>query len=171
VPVKAWIGVWLTETGKEMKSITFAGLLPLVALPLLGGCINDAASLHIDGKDHSLSVMREQKWPWEKRVELFVVVSRMPDCQRRHHLKSSSIGSSTVEVFSSGADSFHLQQGDRLYFVETNTCEGFRELAEPPTTGLGQKMGTFTESAGEFRFVDEPAAKAVGANIEAGPLR
>lgn len=154
-----------------MKSITYARLLPLIALPLLGGCINDAASFQIDGKDHSLSVMREQKWPWEKRVELFVVVSRMPDCQRRHHLKSSSISSSTVEVFSSEVDSFYLQQGGRLYFVETNTCEGFRELTEPPATGLGQKIGTFTESAGEFRFVNEPAAKAVGANLEAAPLR
>lgn len=154
-----------------MKSITFARLLPLIALPLLGGCINDAASFHIDGKDHSLSLMREQKRPWEKRVELFVVVSRMPDCQRRHHLKSSSISSSRVEVYSFGADSFYLQQGDRLYFVETNTCEGFRELTEPPSTGLGQKLGTFTESAGEFRFVDEPAAKVIDANLETAPSR
>lgn len=154
-----------------MKSITFVRLLSLIALPLLGGCINDAASFQIDDKDHSLSLMREQKWPWEKRVELSVVVSRMPDCQRRHHLRSSSIGSSAVVVFSSDADSFYLQQGDRLYAVETNTCEGFRELTEPPTTGLGQKIGTFTESAGAFRFVDEPAAKTVDANPETAPLR
>lgn len=154
-----------------MKSITFARLLPLIALPWLGGCINDAASFQIDGKDHSLSVMREQKWPWEKRVDLFVVVSRMPDCQRRHHLKSSSISSSTVEVFSSNTVSFYLRQGDRLYVVETNTCEGFRELAEPPTTGLGQKVGTFTESAGEFHFVNEPEAKVADTNLETAPLR
>lgn len=154
-----------------MKSKIFARLLPLILVPLLGGCINDAASFQIDDKDHSLSLMREQKWPWEKRVELSVVVSRMPDCQRRHHLKSSSISSSTVEVFSSGDDSFYLQQGDRLYSVETNTCEGFRELTAPPTTGLGQKIGAFTGSAGEFRFVGEPAAKVVDANPETAPLR
>lgn len=154
-----------------MKSITVARLLSLIALPLLGGCINDAASFQIDDKDHSLSLMREQKWPWEKRVELSVVVSRMPDCQRRHHLKSSNISSATVEVFSPGGNSFYLQQGGRLYVVETNTCEGFRELTDPPSTGLGQKIGTFTESAGELRFMDEPAAKVVDATPETVPLR
>lgn len=154
-----------------MKSISSIRLLSLLALPLLGACVNDAASLQIDGKDYSLSVMREQKRPWEKRVELFVVVSRMPDCQRRHHLKSSSISSSTIEVFSPDVDSFYLQQGGRLYFVETDTCEGFRELAEPPVAGLGQKIGTFTDAAGNFRFVKEPATGAADTNLETTPLR
>jgi hypothetical protein len=154
-----------------MKSTTFVRLFPLVALSLLGACVNDAASLQIDGEDYSLSVMREQKRPWEKRVELFVVVSRMPDCQRRHHLKSSNISSSTVEVFSPDADSFYLQQGGRLYFVETDTCEGFRELSEPPVAGLGQKIGTFTDAAGEFRFVREPATGAADTTPETAPQR
>lgn len=133
-------------------------LLPLVALPVLTGCINDAASLQIDGKDHSLTVVREQRLPWEQRVDLFVVVARMPDCQRRHHMKASSISASTVDVLSPEVGTYYLQQGARTYSVETATCEGFRELTALPESGLGAKIGSFKAVNGEYRFVDEPVA-------------
>lgn len=133
-------------------------LLPVIALPVLTGCVNDAASLQIDGKDHSLTVVREQRLPWEKRVELFVVVARMPDCQRRHHMKASTISASTVDVFSPDVGTYYLQQGARTYAVETGTCEAFRELSEAPETGLGARIGSFKSVNGEYRFVAEPAA-------------
>lgn len=138
-------------------------VLPLVAVFSLGGCINDAASLQIDGKEHSLTVVREQGLPWEKRVDLYVVVARMPDCQRRHRLKSSGISASAVDVYSPEIGTYYLQQGGRTYSVETSTCEGFRELNEPPTTGLGPKIGTFRTVSGEYRFVDAPVTSDGGA--------
>lgn len=133
-------------------------LLPLIALSSLSGCINDAASLQIDGKDHSLTLVREQRLPWEKRVDLFVVVARMPDCQRRHRLKSAGISASVVDVYSPEMGNYYLQQGGRTYSVETATCEGFRELNEPPATGLGPRIGSFRAVGGEYRFVDAPVA-------------
>lgn len=144
-----------------MKTRPISLLLLTISLPLLNACVNDAASLQIDGKDHSLSLVREQKWPWEKRVDLFVVVSRMPNCQRRHRLRNSSISASTVDVFSPDAAAFYLQQGNSIYFVETETCEGFRELTESPAIGMGQKLGKFAEVGGVYRFVDEGASGGV----------
>lgn len=140
----------------------FANLvLPLVAPIVLAGCINDAASLQIDGKEHSLTVVREQSRPWEKRVDLFVVVARMPDCQRRHRLKSAGISASGVDVYSPEIGTYYLQQGGRTYFVETSTCEGFRELGEQPAAGVGAKVGSFKAVGGEYRFVAEPAPGGV----------
>ena len=139
-----------------MRKHIIARWLPLLALPLLSACVNDAASLQIDGKEHSLSVVREQKWLWEKKLDLFVVVTRMPDCQRRHRLKGSSISAASFEVYTVDGITYYLQQGNRIYSVETKTCEEFRELAEAPQSGLGQKIGVFKEVDGQFRFVDEP---------------
>ena len=127
-------------------------LLVAFALPCLAGCINDAASLQIDGKEHSISLVREQHWLWDKQMELSVVVSRMPDCQRRHRLRNTNIGSSTVEVFSLSEVSFLLRQGARLYFVETETCESFRELERAPAEGLGRRLGRFVEVEGRYIF-------------------
>ena len=138
--------------------------LSLIAPVVLAGCINDAASLQIDGKEHSLTVVREQSRPWEKRVDLFVVVARMPDCQRRHRLRSAGISASGVDVYSPEIGTYYLQQGTRTYFVETSTCEGFRELGEQPATGVGPKVGSFKAIGGEYRFVAEPAPGGVSPN-------
>ena len=132
----------------------------LLALPVLSGCVNDAASMQIDGKEHSISVVREQKWLWEQRVDLYAVVSRMPDCQRRHRLKNSSIASSGFEMYTADYETFYLQQANRTYMVETKTCEGFRELTETPSAGIGQKIGAFKEVGGQYKFVEEPMAGA-----------
>ena len=128
-------------------------VLPLLAV-LLSGCVNDGASLQIDGKEHSLSLIREQKWLWEDNVDLFVVASRMPDCQRRHRMRSAPLDDVVVEVYSPDAVTFYLRQGGRTYSIETATCEGFRELSDAPAN-LGGKIGTFRESRGGFQFQEE----------------
>lgn len=144
-----------------MKTKRILQVLPLIALPLLAGCVSDAASFQIDGKEHSLSLVREQKWLWEKKVELSLVVSRMPACQRRHHLKSASIATATAEVYSPDFSNFYLKQGTRIYAVETQTCEGFRELTEAPAGGMGQKVGVFKEIKEKFSFEEDPALAQV----------
>jgi len=147
----------------KMVSIALA----MLSLPMFAGCVSDAASLQIDGKEHSLSLVREQKWLWEQQVELFVVATRMPDCQRRHRLKSSAISASSVEVYSPDAVTFFLRQGGRLYSVETRTCETFRELSEAPATGLGQKLGVFKELKGQFAFAAESVSS--GGQVDGNP--
>lgn len=141
-----------------MKMNLAAPLCVVLLLPVLAGCVNDAASLQIDGKEHSISVVREQKWFWEDKVELFVVVTRMPDCQRRHHLKTAPIATASFDVFSPDAVTFYLRQGGRTYSVETKTCESFRELSGAPDSGMGLKIGVFKEVGGQFTFVEEPAS-------------
>lgn len=132
-------------------------LLPLLALALLAGCVSDAASLQIDGKEHSLSLVREQKWLWENTVQLAVVATRIPECQRRHRMKTASIANAIIDVFSADAATFTLKQGNRYYSVETTTCEAFKELAEAPADP-GLRLGTFKEVDGKFSFVENPAA-------------
>lgn len=130
--------------------------LAILAVSALAGCVSDAASLQIDGKEHSLSLVREQKWIWDQQLDLFVVVSRMPDCQRRHRLRSASLGENKVDVYSPDAVTFFLRQADRIYSVESQTCEGFKELAETPAA-IGQLLGTFKEVKGVLAFVESSA--------------
>jgi hypothetical protein len=144
-----------------MKKSTFVSLLVALVLPLLAGCVNDAASMQIDGKEHSLSLVREQKWIWEQNLDLSVVVTRMPDCQRRHHLKSSPISLASVDVFSADTETFFLKQGSRVYSVETRTCESFQELGEIPADIKVLKYGTFRESKGQFAFIEDPSLPVI----------
>ena len=62
-------------------------LLILAAVPLLAACEYEGAAYLIEGKDHSISLVREQRWFWSSEVEQAVVVSRMPTCMRRHDIK------------------------------------------------------------------------------------
>ena len=141
-----------------MKKTTLA-LLPMAIL--LAGCISDGAAWQIDGKEHSISLVREQKWLWEKKLDLFVVATRMPDCQRRHRLRPATIAGLEVEVFALPDNVFHLRQGNRVYRIETQTCEGFQVLEQAPAEAeLGALAGTFMSSGGEFRFVPPPVSKA-----------
>jgi hypothetical protein len=127
-----------------------------LVIPLLGGCISDAASYIITPPDHALTLIREQRWFWKDEVELEVVAARMPDCQRRHKLDPASVAEATVEVYQTGSTTFVLKQGARFYLAETRSCVGFEKLDTPPPGGIGLPVGVFREEGGKLRF-----AKAV----------
>ena len=131
-------------------------LLIGLALPLLGGCISDAASYIITPPDHALTLIREQRWFWNDSVELEIVAARMPDCQRRHKLDPAPTAEATVEVYQTGSTTFVLKQGARFYLAETRSCVGFEKLDTPPPGGIGQPIGVFREEDGKLKF-----AKAV----------
>jgi hypothetical protein len=62
-------------------------ILPLLAVPLLTACVNDGATYEIDNtREHVLSLIREQPYFWDSKVNLYLVVSRMPACMRRHSM-------------------------------------------------------------------------------------
>lgn len=134
-------------------------LLSLLALPLLAGCINDAAAYRIDGRHHALSVTREQNFFWEKNVRFSVISARLPDCQRLHALQPAP-RTASLELWQPGPGTFILKQGDRYYLTETQTCLGFQKLAAPPPEGMGEKLGVFEEKSGQFVFAAEPKAPA-----------
>lgn len=125
-------------------------------LPLLAGCISDAASYVITPPDHALTLIREQRWFWKDEVELEVVAARMPDCQRRHSLETAPASQATVEVYQTGSTTFVLKQGPHYYLIETRSCVGFEKLDTPPPGGIGLPVGVFREEGGRLRF-----AKAV----------
>lgn len=129
-------------------------LLLLALLPALGGCINDSIGMRIDGPEHAVSLVREQKLFWEKRMDLEVVVARLPDCQRRHKLQPAAISPGfKVDVYALGQNAFLLEQGRNLYTVETQTCQKFEKLVEPPKDGKGELVGVFREQDGKLAFV------------------
>lgn len=138
------------------------GTLPLLLLVLpLAGCISDGAAFHIDGKEHSLSLVREQRFPWDRQLDLYVVASRMPDCQRRHKLRPASADGLSIEVFAVDDRTWHLRQGARMYRVETQSCEGFQQIEKVPEgNALGTPAGRFATIDGAFRFVPAPAPAA-----------
>ncbi|MDQ5877504.1 MAG: hypothetical protein QG584_393 [Pseudomonadota bacterium] len=128
--------------------------LPLLLLPLLSGCINDGIAMRIDGPEHAISLLRGQKVFWEKKMDLEVVVARMPDCQRRFSLEPAAVSPSfKVDVYMTGPNAFLLEQGKYLYSVETQTCQKFEKLAAPPEGGKGEMVGVFREEGGKLVFV------------------
>ncbi|MBW7901681.1 MAG: hypothetical protein H3C26_09405 [Rhodocyclaceae bacterium] len=136
--------------------------LALLALfvPLVSACVNDGIGMVIDGPDHAISLIRQQPRFWEKQMELEIVVSRLPDCQRRHKLQPAAIAPGfKVEVYTTGPDTYLLEQGRHLYLTETQTCQGFQKLAEAPPGGKGELLGVFREEKDKLVFVVAQPAK------------
>lgn len=130
-------------------------LLPLLAAPLLTACINDGATYEIDGtREHVLSLIREQPYPWDPKVNLYLVVSRMPACLRRHNLGTGT-EKTRVEVYQVPSGAFIVKVGKKMYATETQTCESFAKMDSEPPEGMGQLMGTFRIKKGELVFVKE----------------
>lgn len=135
-------------------------LLPLALLPVLAGCVNDAASFQIEGKDNALTLVREQRWFWKPEVDLSVTASRLPDCQRRHPMGVAPVDAS-VEVWQTGPGTFLLKRGKLVYLAETQTCEGFQKVdVDQLPGGMGNKLGVFQVQGGKLSFVPAPPPPA-----------
>lgn len=132
-------------------------LLPLLLFPVLVACSDQRASFQIQSSDHALSLIREQRFFWEKTAEYTIVAARMPDCMRRHKIGPAALNA-RFEVFSPGNDAWILRQGSRMYVVETRTCEGFASLDAVPEGGMGALAGSFEVRNDVLQFV--AAAKA-----------
>jgi hypothetical protein len=135
-------------------------LLSVLAVPLLAACVNDGATYEIDNtREHVLSLIREQPQFWDRKINLFLVVSRMPACLRRHSLGTGT-EKTRVEVWQVPSGAFIIRVGKRLYATETQTCESFARIEAEPAEGLGQLMGSFRERNGELVFVREAESAA-----------
>jgi hypothetical protein len=139
-----------------MKRLALLALL----LPALSACVNDSIAMVIDGPDHAISLIRQQHRFWEKRMDLEIVVSRLPACQRRHKLESAAVAAGfKVDVYALAPDTYLFEQGRHLYVTETQTCLGFQKLAEEPADGKGELLGVFREEKGKLVFVAAQPAK------------
>lgn len=132
------------------RSLSIVGLV--LACLGLSGCENDAASYQIDGKDHALVLIREQKFFWDDGVDQALVVNRMPDCQRRSFLKKGTAGALKMEVYEMRPGIYALRQGKQWYLANTSDCEVNK--ADAPTSGVpGKLLGAFMYREEKLRFV------------------
>ncbi|MCL2076266.1 MAG: hypothetical protein FWH15_07490 [Betaproteobacteria bacterium] len=129
----------------------------LFATLAIVACTDDGASYSTDNGRQVVSVVRENNFFWEKEAKFYVVVTRLPDCQRRHLMQEASL-KTHVELWQyrqNNDNTFILRMGNAMYVVENRTCEGFAPMAEEPPGGLGEHLGTFGESRGVFIFAPE----------------
>lgn len=133
---------------------------PLLALPfcavLLSGCENSAISHQIEGKDHSITLVREQRWFWSSEVEQRLVVARFPACQRRFDIVPGRTSALKLELYEVGPRLFVAHQGKAWYAIGTEECL-VQKFEEPPEA-YGELVGTFEKRDGALKFV--PAGKA-----------
>jgi hypothetical protein len=121
--------------------------LALAAL-LLAGCENDAASYRLPGEgDRSLTLIREQRWPWDKRSQVALVVARQPDCQRRHALNPRPTREARSELYQA-AGALLLENGGQWYAIDTAACE-VQRIDPPAAPAL---LGAFDRKGDKLRF-------------------
>lgn len=132
----------------------------LLALPLLTGCIQDTASYEVNGdRKHAITLMRSQPWFWDNRLTLSITVSRSPECIGGGEVKG--VARDAELAFYLAPDEypermFILNVEDDAYAVSTFSCRVQKFETKP--ANLGEKLGTFRETDGAFRF--EAAEKA-----------
>ncbi len=133
-------------------------LLPLLFIPLLTACVNDGTTYEIDNtSEHGLSLIREQPYFWDSKIDLFMVVSRMPACMRRHPMGTGT-AASKVEIYQVPSGAFVVKIGKRMYATETQNCVNFVKMDEDPPGGMGKLMGTFREKKGVLVFIPSESA-------------
>jgi len=134
-------------------------LLPLVAVLLLSGCLQDAASYQFPEKDHAITLMRNQPWFWLDTVNIEVIAIRLPDCNDGISVKAVPRDASLVlhqapDVYPEPI--FILAAGKRHFAISTLSCR-VQQFEEAPAE-LGERVGQFREKDGKFRFVADAAA-------------
>ena len=142
-----------------MNKVTLIKLgVVAVAATLLAGCENDAASYQIDGKEHALILMRDQRYFWSDNTDLKVVVARLPDCQRRYDLNSAPLPKAQMSIYEVTQTQYQLQQGDHWYVADTGgwTLQPLDGAPDVP----GKLLGTFDRKDDRLRFIPVAAPAA-----------
>jgi len=133
-----------------MKRTRRIGFLFLAAL-VLAGCENSGTAYMIDGKEHALILVREQRWFWSDEVEQAVVASRLPDCQRRVAIWPGTTAGPDMDVYEAGYRLWALHQGPRWYLASTDKCL-VQDWNDPPANPPGAQVGTFHMRDGVMVF-------------------
>ena len=135
---------------------------------LLAGCGRDSASYLIDGRDHSLTLMREQTYFWRSDWDLALMTTRQPECMRRHPLKAAPMGEDfKVELFRSLEGGYILKQGGNWYVADTQKCR-LQQYPAPPAEP-GDLLGAFEVKEDRLQFT-AAAQSAVKPPAPAAPV-
>jgi hypothetical protein len=130
---------------------------------LLTACVNETASYTINGNTHALSLLAQQPYVWDEEVNLALIASRLPECQRRIPLSKVALSELDVELFSSGDNAWTLRQGKQLWRVQTDSCGALGDADKVP---LGAKLGAFKMQESKLVF---EAAAAPAVPVAPGP--
>lgn len=127
-------------------------MLLLAALPVLAACENSATAFMVDGKDHALILVREQKTFWNDEVKQAIIVSRLPRCQKRVTIHPGSSRLVEIRVYEAGDNLWALHQGRDWYLASTQVCQvqDWDNAGDQPPGGY---VGRFALSQGEPVFI------------------
>jgi len=142
----------MKRRGRTLRVLAAVGLLSVLA-----GCENSATSYMIDGSQHALILVREQKFVWDDELRQAVVVSRLPACQKRIRIHPSSTKLVDMKVYEAGDSLWALHQGDRWYLAGTEECR-LQDWDNPGSQPPGKLIGSFVLKDGAPAFVPAPAA-------------
>jgi hypothetical protein len=130
-------------------------LLLLVALTLTG-CMQDSASYTFPEKDHAITLIRNQTWPWQDTLSVEVVAIRLPECNAGMSVRNIPI-KTDIALFKAPDEYpepiFILRMDQRNFAVSTQSCQVQEFKQAPPDPGV--KLGAFLEKDGKFSFVPE----------------
>lgn len=137
---------------------------------LLAGCVSDSASYLIEGRDHSLTLLREQAYFWSGEWDLELMTTHQPECMRRHKLKPVPMGDFKAELFRSLEGGYILKQGGNWYIADTQKCR-LQQYQAPPIEP-GDLLGAFEVKDDRLQFVEAAklAAKPVAPVAPAAPV-
>lgn len=143
----------MRKAGRAAKVMLLAA-----SLPLLAACENSATAFSIEGKDHALILVREQAWLWDGELAQYIVVSRLPQCQRRVAIHPGSTRLVAMEVYEAGDRLWALHQGDRWYLAGTERCL-VQDWNPPGGRAPGPLVGSFRLKDGVASFVKADAPR------------
>jgi len=128
-------------------------MLIVPVLPLLGGCLQDSTSYEVSARDHAITLVRNQMFPWSD-IAVEVIVMRWPDCNAGGRIE----GVSQEDKFTlyKAPDEypepiFMLKTGKQVFALSDQSCR-VQKFEEAPDE-LGEKLGTFAEKDGKFQFL------------------
>ena len=142
----------MKRRGRTLRVLAAVGLLSVLA-----GCENSATSYMIDGSQHALILVREQKFVWDDELRQAVVVSRLPACQKRIRIHPGSTVLVEMKIYEAGDSLWALHQGDRWYLAGTEECR-LQDWDNPGSQPPGKLIGSFVLKDGAPAFVPAPAA-------------
>lgn len=124
----------------------------LALVPVLAACENSAVAYMIDGRQHALILIREQRYFWSGQVEQAIVASRLPQCQRRVAIHPGPTAFEEMKVYHAGDRLWALHQDGRWYLASTEQCL-VQDWSNPGDAPPGPLVGSFRVEDGKPVFI------------------
>lgn len=131
-------------------------LLAVIVAPMLCACIEDSATFNVAGSDYAMTVRREQKYFWQKTVEVSLLASHLPDCRRLYRLSDDADAALKIEVFATRPGLWTVRWDSDIWQFDARQCDQMTQLKSAPKDGLGPLAGVFEVADGRMVFNESP---------------